>query len=177
MTKFRSLLALVALSLFASAALAAAPQLPVSQDLSGLVGATLVPSPAMTGILPCRVESSTPTLTAVSCPGTSGLSGVVYSAQLSSGAVTDLAIVLDSTLAALPANTATGYDKNGVKLSPEIISSGSSATGCTNVGLCGQWAPPYPIRFSNGLAAYRKGVSNFIIYYRLDPVAPSYSLP
>ena len=163
----RLALALVALLAVCSAPAFAAtnPQNPILQDINGLAQPTFATDSEFLGDrgTPCRIESSTPTLQAIQCATGSG---IVYGVDNSSGSAADAAFVADTTT--LPATTVVGFDKNGIKISPLILSAGSSATGCTTIGTCESWAPVRPRRFINGLVLDRRGTSNAAVYYRLD---------
>jgi hypothetical protein len=145
------------------------PQPPVFQDANGLAPSAFALNAEFLGNSGiCRIESSTPTLVAVSCPGTTGQSGIVYEVTNSSGTAGDSVAVLDVALASLPANSVVGFDVNGLKIAPNVLSAGGSATGCTTQAVCEDWRPMRPSRFTNGLGGQRKGTSNALLFYRLD---------
>ena len=136
-----------------------------------LAGAFLFPGAAgaaNSGAVLCRVETSTPTLVAVVCEaGTSAApaSGVIFEVSHSSGATGDECFVGD-TYTTPSANTsqANGFDTQGIKASPNILTSGAS-TACTSTSNCGSWKPSYGGRYSKQLIVMRKGTSNCLVWY------------
>jgi len=181
----RALAAISLLSGFMPLAMAAAPQQPANMDASGLLSPAQIASPAMTGVLAYTVDSGTATYQGVMVPGTSGNSGMLYGVVITSGSLSDQAIVVDTTSAAtiLTAGSAQGatsanfIGKTFVHLAPVLVSAGSNVTGCTSPALCGVFYPPWPVRFSNGLVVDRAGTANVTVYYRLDAATSTSAHP
>lgn len=156
---------IVALGFFASSAVASSStnSAPVLKAADGSINSVLAQNLNITGAPSvCRIEASTPSLQGVLCA--SG-SGIVYGIDVSSGIQGDGAIAGDSTTIPSANSGSLGYDKQGIKISPEVYTTTGSVAGAGSQG-AGAWRPDFPARYENGLIVIRRGSANVIVRYR-----------